>query len=85
MFSNLRPNCAIMNHHTIDFKMRGEHITLDSLLKATGLAASGGDAKARVAAGDVSVNDETERRRGRKLRAGDVVAIDDQRVHVQGA
>ena len=85
MPSNRRSFCAAMTQHTIDFKVRGEHITLDALLKATGLAASGGDAKARVAAGDVSVNDETERRRGRKLRAGDVVAIDGQRVHVQGA
>ena len=68
-----------------DFTLRGEHIALDALLKATGLASSGGEAKARVTAGDVMVNGETERRRGRKLRAGDVVAVDGQRVMVQGA
>ena len=68
-----------------DFTLRGEHIALDALLKATGLASSGGEAKARVTAGDVMVNGETERRRGRKLRTGDVVAVDGQRVMVQGA
>ena len=30
--------------NTIDFTLRGEHITLDALLKATGLAGSGGSA-----------------------------------------
>ena len=40
---------------TIDFTLRGEHITLDALLKATGLADSGGRAKALVAAGKVQV------------------------------
>ena len=65
------------------FALRGDHITLDALLKACGLAGSGGEAKARVAAGDVTVNGETERRRGRKLRAGDVVEIDGRRIQLQ--
>ena len=58
------------------FTLRGDHITLDALLKACGVAGSGGEAKARVMAGDVTVNGETERRRGRKLRAGVVVGVD---------
>jgi ribosome-associated protein len=64
--------------------LRGDHITLDALLKATGLVASGGGAKALIAAGGVSVNGETETRRGRKLRAGDVVAVGAQQVRVRG-
>jgi ribosome-associated protein YbcJ (S4-like RNA binding protein) len=28
----------------VEFVLRGDHITLDALLKATGLAASGGNA-----------------------------------------
>lgn len=56
-----------------DFTLRGDHITLDALLKATGLADSGGAAKMRIAEGAVRVNGEIETRRGRKLRAGDVV------------
>lgn len=61
--------------------LRGPHITLDALLKATGLA-DGGGAKALIADGAVQVNGEVETRRGRKLRAGDVVALGSQRVRV---
>lgn len=70
---------------TTEFRLRGDHITLDALLKATGLASSGGEAKARIADGHVSVNGEAELRRGRKLRAGDVVVVDGRRVQLQGA
>ena len=35
----------------IDFDLRGEYITLDALLKAAGLAPSGGVAKLMVADG----------------------------------
>lgn len=65
------------------FALRGDHITLDALLKACGVAGSGGEAKLRIAAGEVSVNGEVELRRGRKLRAGDVVDVDGQRIAVQ--
>lgn len=63
-----------------DFELRGEHITLDALLKATGLAPSGGGAKVLIADGAVRVNGEVEQRRGRKLRAGDLVQLDAARV-----
>jgi len=68
-----------------DFALRGDHIALAALLKATGLASSGGAAKALLVEGQVRVNDEAESRRGRKLRAGDVVTVGDQRVHVRAA
>ncbi len=67
----------------IDFPLRGDHIALDALLKASGLAASGGGAKMLIAAGGVRVNGETETRRGRKLRAGDQVAVGDTVVRVE--
>jgi ribosome-associated protein len=70
---------------TIDFTLRGDHITLDALLKAAGLATSGGDAKVQIADGGVTVNGETERRRGRKVRAGDSVVVGVQRVDVHSA
>ena len=66
----------------IDFSLRGEHITLDALLKATGLATSGGAAKQLIAAGKVQVDGQEERRRGAKLRAGQVVAVQGTRVHL---
>ncbi len=58
-----------------DFPLRGDYITLDALLKATGLAHSGGAAKLLIADGAVQVNGAVDTRRGRKLRAGDVVAL----------
>lgn len=69
----------------ITFDLRGEHITLDALLKANGLAGSGGAAKMLIAEGNVLVNGETETRRGRKLRAGDEVALGEARIRVQAA
>jgi ribosome-associated protein len=62
--------------------LRGDHITLDALLKATGLAASGGNAKALIAAGEVLVDGQAELRRGRKLREGQVVTLGSQRIQV---
>jgi ribosome-associated protein len=56
-----------------EFAVRGDHITLDALLKACGLAPSGGAAKVLIATGAVQVNGQAETRRGRKLRAGDTV------------
>ena len=58
-----------------DFALRGDHIALDALLKAIGVAASGGDAKVLIAGGGVRVNGAPETRRGRKIRAGDEVAL----------
>ena len=58
----------------IDFALRGEFITLDALLKATGLAGSGGAAKAMVAEGRVQVDGREELRKTCKIRAGQVVA-----------
>ena len=68
---------------SIDFPLRGEHITLDALLKASGLASSGGAAKALISGGGVRVNGEPEGRRGRKLRAGDAVSIGERVVHLR--
>ena len=65
------------------FDLRGDHITLDALLKATGLAGSGGAAKALIAEGRVHVNGQPELRRGRKLRAGDAVSLGDTSIHLR--
>ena len=66
----------------IDFPLRGEYVSLDALLKASGLATSGGAAKVLIADGGVRVNGEAETRRGRKLRAGDEVVLGDRLVRV---
>jgi ribosome-associated protein len=69
----------------IDFLLRGGHITLDALLKATGLADSGGRAKAMVAAGLVQVDGQLELRKTCKLRAGQVVALEGVSVRIHAA
>ena len=65
----------------IDFAVRGEFITLDRLLKACGIAPSGGAAKTMVAEGKVQVDGQDELRKSAKLRPGQVVSLTD--VHIR--
>lgn len=58
-----------------DLPIRGESIRLGQALKLSGLAESGGEARALIEDGAVTVNSEVETRRGRQLRHGDVVAV----------
>lgn len=51
---------------------------LDQLLKFTGVAGTGGQAKMLIQSGSVVVNGEVETRRGRKLREGDEVIVGEQ-------
>lgn len=55
------------------FELKGEHIALCDLLKLVGIADSGGQGKAMVAEGMVTVDGETELRKTAKIRAGQVV------------
>jgi ribosome-associated protein len=57
-------------------------ITLGQALKASNLVGSGGEAKVLIQGGEVRVNGEVERRRGRRLRGGDVVEVGDERLEV---
>ena len=68
-----------------DLVLRGEYITLDALLKSTGLASSGGAAKVLIADGAARVNGDIETRRGRKLRAGDQVRVGDALIDIKPA
>lgn len=58
-----------------DFQLQREFIPLDALLKTTGLASSGGAAKAMVAAGQVQVDGQLELRKRCKIRSGQVVSV----------
>lgn len=66
----------------ITFELRGEFITLDSLLKACGIAESGGRAKTLVAEGRVQVDGQDELRKTAKIRAGQVVSVQGARIKV---
>jgi ribosome-associated protein len=65
-----------------DVEISGDSIPLGAFLKLAGVIESGGDAKLRIGAGEVEVNGETETRRGRKLRHGDVVTLAGERLRL---
>jgi ribosome-associated protein len=60
---------------TIDFRLEGEYVELNQLLKLSGLCDSGGAGKTIVASGDVKVDGKTELRKTCKIRAGQVVTL----------
>ncbi|WP_092221892.1 RNA-binding S4 domain-containing protein [Desulforhopalus singaporensis] len=53
-------------------------IKLGQFLKMADLVQDGFEAKIRIQEGEVTVNGETETRRGRQLEAGDIVAYGGQ-------
>lgn len=69
---------------TVTFQLNAESIALCDLLKVTGVAASGGQGKVLVAAGQVRVDGQPESRKTAKIRAGQVVQCLDTRIEVQG-
>jgi ribosome-associated protein len=65
-----------------DVEIRGDTIRLGQLLKLSGIAGSGAEAKALLLERGVTVNGEPEVRRGRQLHRGDVVVVGDETVRV---
>lgn len=65
-----------------DVAIQSEFIKLDALLKFANLVCSGGEAKIRIAEGEVLVNGEPCTIRGKKLRPGDTVALDGEEVRI---
>ncbi|GAA1620766.1 RNA-binding S4 domain-containing protein [Catellatospora bangladeshensis] len=65
-----------------DVPIRDDMIRLGQFLKLAGVIETGGEAKLRIADGDVTVNGEVELRRGRQLHRGDTVVIDTHRLRV---
>lgn len=61
----------------MEFEIEGDYIELLALLKAIGLAQTGGHAKMIVEDEVVYRNGELELRKRAKLRAGDVIQIED--------
>ena len=66
----------------IEFKLEGEFIPMISLLKATGLVQSGGEAQTVVEDGLVKYNDEVDYRKRLKVRVGDVIDFMGQKITV---
>lgn len=66
----------------VDFTLTREFIPLCDLLKATGIADSGGIGKMMVADGQVKVDGVVETRKTAKIRADQVVNIGDVQIKV---
>jgi ribosome-associated protein len=66
----------------MEFKLKSEFVELDNVMKATGLAVDGAEAKRHIAAGSVKVNGEVETRIRRKLRSGDSVEFEEHRIEI---
>lgn len=66
----------------VRLKKGEEYIKLGQALKKAGAVSSGVEAKIRIQDGEVSVNGETEERRGRKLFQGDVFSFAGQTYQV---
>lgn len=68
---------------TEEFKIEGDYIELIQLLKAIGIAQTGGHAKYLVDEELVLRNNEVETRRRAKLVPGDVIEIEDLRIELK--
>ena len=68
----------------IDFDLDAGHdfVELNQLLKLVGIADSGGQGKAIVASGAVTVDGAVELRKTAKIRAGQTVELDGVRIRV---
>lgn len=64
-------------------KISTEYIKLEGLLKFAGTTGTGGEAKQLIQSGLVKVNGEVCEMRGKKIRPGDVVELDQVRLTVQ--
>ncbi|WP_027339686.1 RNA-binding S4 domain-containing protein [Halonatronum saccharophilum] len=56
-----------------NIKINTENIKLDQFLKWANIVSTGGEAKIIIQEGEVEVNGEIERKRGRRLKESDVV------------
>ena len=66
----------------IDIPIDSEFIKLDQFLKLAEITSTGGHSKILIQEGLVKVNGEIELRRGRKLKPGDVVEVEDEKLIV---
>ena len=71
-----------MDKEIIETQIKTEYIKLDSLLKFAGLTDTGGFAKELIQHGSVTVNGEVCTMRGKKIRRGDEVSVENFTVKV---
>ncbi|HGS9691911.1 RNA-binding protein [Clostridioides difficile] len=65
-----------------EITIESKYIKLDQFLKLAEIASTGGHAKFLIQEGLVTVNDEIELRRGKKIKSGDIVEIEGTKIKV---
>lgn len=72
-----------MSDQKVEFSLgQHEYIALCDLLKLVGVVDSGGQAKVIIGEGYVLRNGEVETRKTAKIRAGEVITLDDVQIEV---
>jgi ribosome-associated protein len=69
----------------IDVPITGEMIRLGQLLKLAGVVEDGASARTLIEDGEVSVDGEVDRRRGRQVRPGSSVNLGSTQIRVTSA
>lgn len=64
-------------------EIRTEFIKLDSLLKFSGIAETGGIAKEIIQDGAVKFNGEVCTMRGKKVRSGDIITVEELNMEIE--
>ncbi len=64
-------------------KIQTEFIRLDALLKLSSIVETGGQAKWMIQDGQVLLNGEVCTKRGKKIRVGDTVSVNNQTITVE--
>ena len=66
----------------MEYKLFDDYITLQALLKETGIIQSGGAIKTFLSEYPVLFNGESENRRGKKLRVNDRISLPEQEIEI---
>ena len=66
----------------MEYKLFDDYITLQALLKETGIIQSGGAIKTFLSEYPVLFNGERENRRGKKLRVNDTISLPEQGIEI---
>ena len=66
----------------MEYKLFDDYITLQALLKETGIIQSGGAIKTFLSEYPVLFNGEPENRRGKKLRVNDRISLPEQEIEI---
>ncbi|HEL2383646.1 TPA: RNA-binding S4 domain-containing protein [Streptococcus suis] len=66
----------------MEFKLFDDYITLQALLKTTGILHSGGAIKGFLEENTILFNGEDEKRRGKKIRIDDIITLPDHNISI---